>query len=159
MNHFCHSLVIFSSLTFHISTCHVSPCFFLFSLILCWVLACSYLYTTVLIFIIFFWGQGNVDFILLPSPHAISLWHGHWLFAECFILRAQLTACSCHSDWHHLFLKYVINPKIVVDLVLLRLKHCNGLHKWLIWKYWGERLQERKNRKLCHVQKCNNSVW
>lgn len=73
-----------------------------------------------------------MDFILVPSACVISLWHGHWLFGEFFIRRAQLTACSCHSDQHHLISIYVIKPKIVVGFVLLRLKHSNGLRELVI---------------------------
>lgn len=39
-----------------------------------------------------------------------------------FYPEGTVTACSCHSDKHSLFLIYVIKPKIVVDFVPLRLQ-------------------------------------
>lgn len=57
-----------------------------------------------------------------------------WLLIvwRVFYPEVAVTAWSCHSGNHSLFLIYVIKPKIVVDFVLLRLKHCNGLYKLFI---------------------------
>lgn len=67
-----------------------------------------------------------MDFILLPSPCLISLWHGHRFFRG-FILGAELTTCSHHSDQYNLFLKCTIKPKIVVIFFKFRFKDCNGI--------------------------------